>query len=749
MRFLKKDYFRNKYFNLKKLERSLPLISVIAISIGGMLGSGIFVLPGLAAAKTGSSVWLAYLLAAVCVLPAALSKSELATAMPSSGGTYVYIERAFGPIFGTISGIGLWLSLLLKSSFALVGFGAYLAVLTNTDSSLIKHVALFFLLIILFLNIFGIKKVGKVQIVIVAISLITLSLILIFGLPNTNPNLLDPFLLDGKYGLISTVAFVYISYAGVTKVAAIAGEIKNPSRNLPLAMMLSLVIITIIYVFVAFVLAGNIPLETLKTDIKPIYTVSNLLGGKYVGYTVAVVGVITLISMANSGVLASSRFPFAMAMDKLLPSFMTKLHSKHLTPVVTIVMTCVVMALVILFLDVVKIAKLASAFKVMMFISVNIAVIIFRETSTQWYRPTYRSPLYPFIQIFGIISGIILLVFLGFMSFMAILTIIILGFIIYYNYGKKTARTGVLRRYGHRPALYLLYNRKNREKRSISDNDNIDSNNLDGRLASEAGVVVPLLGNENSPEMLVEIGAAINKRQQLQTVNITEVPNQTYLDAFMGESPKINSLARRILGLAKAKNIDIDFDALVTHDISDTIHELSDQTNCDWLVMGWNGRAHNGILVSNPIGWLVTHINSDFALFKDNGVRHISKILLALRPGRKDKNFIAIADRICQFYNASLTLLHVVPTQTGKKVREDMKQNSLRLLQKASAKSEVVISKSDNSIDAISKTSAGYDLLILGTPQKDNWISVLFGTGKDKFTEKSACSVLRLTMKDS
>ena len=125
---------------MKKLERNLSLISVIAISVGGMLGSGIFVLPGLAAAKTGSSVWLAYLLASVCILPAALSKSELATAMPSSGGTYVYIERAFGPILGTVSGIGLWLSLLLKSSFALVGFGAYLSILINIDSNFLNYI---------------------------------------------------------------------------------------------------------------------------------------------------------------------------------------------------------------------------------------------------------------------------------------------------------------------------------------------------------------------------------------------------------------------------------------------------------------------------------------------------------------------------------------------------------------------------------------------------------------------------------
>ena len=136
---------------MKKLERSLSLPSVIAIAIGGMLGSGIFVLPGLAAAKTGPSVWLAYLLAACCVLPAALSKSELATAMPTSGGSYVYIERTFGPIMGTISGIGLWLSLLLKSSFALVGFGAYLLVLADLP---LKATSLGFLALIMVLNIF-------------------------------------------------------------------------------------------------------------------------------------------------------------------------------------------------------------------------------------------------------------------------------------------------------------------------------------------------------------------------------------------------------------------------------------------------------------------------------------------------------------------------------------------------------------------------------------------------------------------
>ena len=730
---------------MKKLERSLSLPYVIAITIGGMLGSGIFVLPGFAASLTGSSVWLAYLIAALCILPAALSKSELATAMPSSGGTYVYIERAFGPLFGTISGIGLWLSLLLKSSFALIGLGAYLAVLINLDDNLTKLVALGFLCFIMFLNVFGVKKVGKVQIVVVSLSLICLVSIFLVGFPLVNPDYLTPFLSNGNTGLVSTVAFVYISYAGVTKVAAIAGEIKNPDRNLPLAMILSLVTIAGVYVFIAFVLVGNIPIKDLATDIRPIYTVSNIIGGKYFGYAAAAVGVLTLMSMANSGVLASSRFPFAMARDKLLPSFLERLHSKYLTPVISILITCITMAFVIVFLDIVKIAKLASAFMVMMFISVNFCVIILRETSAQWYNPSYKSPLYPFLQLFGVFSGFILLVFLGWMPFFAILVVSALGVFLYFFIGKDATRTGVLRNYGHRPALFLFY-KKNRRKLKREGRSLLK--NLDGKLVSNAGVVVPLLGNENSAEMLAEMASAINPRDSVQVVNITEVPNQTFLDALNQDTPKVVSIARRLKKLSSSQNLNIDFESVVTHEVSNTVAQLSGQTNCDWLVMGWNGKAHSGLLIRNPIGWLLTHVNSNFALFKDSGIKNISRVLIALRPGRKDKNFLAVAERVCAFYGASLTLLHIVTPSFSKKAATNMESKSVQLLSGLKIKSDLKIVKSENPLNSVSSISSDYDLLILGAPEKDSWISVLFGAGRDKFTENSACSVLRLTMKN-
>ena len=302
----------------------------IAVSIGGML-SGIFVLPGLAVGITGSSVWLAFLVAALCILPAVLSKSELGTAMPKSGGTYVYIERAFGPLFGTIAGIGLWLSLLLKSAFSLVGLSAYLYVVVNIDESYTKAIALLALLLIFLLNVFGLKKVEKTQLFIVSISIISLIVIVALGFSSYDTKLTEPVFTDGTNGFIAGVAFLYISYAGVTKIAAIAGEIKNPAKNLPLTMIISLFLITTIYCLVALVLVGNVEASILATDIKPIHTLFQTIGGDTFGLIAGVVGVLTLLSMVNSGVLASSRFPFAMSKDGLLPSYLAGINSKFMT----------------------------------------------------------------------------------------------------------------------------------------------------------------------------------------------------------------------------------------------------------------------------------------------------------------------------------------------------------------------------------------------------------------------------------
>ena len=722
---------------MKKLERTLSLPGAIAVSIGGML-SGIFVLPGLAVGITGSSVWLAFLVAALCILPAVLSKSELGTAMPKSGGTYVYIERAFGPLFGTIAGIGLWLSLLLKSAFSLVGLSAYLYVVVNIDEAYTKAIALLALLLIFLLNVFGLKKVEKTQLFIVSVSIISLIVIIILGFNSFDTKLTEPVFSDGTNGFIAGVAFLYISYAGVTKIAAIAGEIKNPAKNLPLTMIISLFLITTIYCFVALALVGNVEASILATDIKPIHTLFQTIGGDTFGLIAGVVGVLTLMSMANSGVLASSRFPFAMSKDGLLPSYLAGINSRFMTPASAILTTSILIALAIIFLDVVKIAKLASAFKVLMFIFNELTVIVLRETNAQWYKPTFKSPLYPYVQIFGILSGIVLLAFLGIVPVVSVLGVVVLGFLIFLVYGSKSDRSGVASSYG----IFSSFFKGASKIREYKE----DPDETEEAITTDAEVVVPLLGDEESAEMLVEIASALNNKNSVQAFDITEVPNQTDSSVFMEDSPASTSLKRRVQRLSDSKKLSVGFDAVVTYELSQTINRLSSQETCKWLVMGWRARPNSGIFISNPIGWLLANINSNLALYKDSGVRYVGKVVLALRPGRKDKNFIGIANSVCKHFGATLTLLHVIPEKS--RTTGTIKHRSEEKLKQSKVKAAVEVVKSDKPVETISEISASYDLLILGTPEKDNWIKVLFGGGKDKFTEKAACSVLRITLKD-
>ena len=680
----------------------------------------------------------AFLVAALCILPAVLSKSELGTAMPKSGGTYVYIERAFGPLFGTIAGIGLWLSLLLKSAFSLVGLSAYLYVVVNIDEAYTKAIALLALLLIFLLNVFGLKKVEKTQLFIVSTSIISLIVIIALGLTSFDTKLTEPVFSDGTNGFIAGVAFLYISYAGVTKIAAIAGEITNPSKNLPLTMIISLFLITTIYCLVALALVGNVEASILATDIKPIHTLFQTIGGDTFGLIAGVVGALTLLSMANSGVLASSRFPFAMSKDGLLPSYLAGINSKFMTPVSAILTTSTLIALAIIFLDVVKIAKLASAFKVLMFIFNELTVIVLRETNAQWYKPTFKSPMYPYVQIFGILSGIVLLAFLGVMPVVSVIGVVILGFLIFLVYGSKSDRSGVASSYG-----ILSFFRKDASKiREYSE----ETESTEDAITTKAEVVVPLLGEETSPETLVEMAAALKSTNEVQAFDITEVPNQTDSSVFMEDSPESTSLKRRIKRLSDSKDLNVGFEAVVTYELSQTINKLSSQESCEWLVMGWGARPNSGIFISNPIGWLLANINSNLALFKDNGARYIGKVVLALRPGRKDKNFIGIANNICKHYGATLTLLHVVPENS--RTTETIKHRSEEKLKQSKVTANVEVVKSSKPVDTIAEISASYDLLILGTPEKDNWIKVLFGGGKDKFTERAACSVLRITLKD-
>ncbi len=383
----------------KRLRKELGLLDVYAIATGTTLSAGIFLLPGLAAVQAGPALVLAYLLAAVPLIPAMFCVVELATAMPRAGGVYYFLDRSLGPGVGTIGGLGTWIALILKVAFALVGMGAYIGLFV--PSVPIKTVAIGLALVLGAVNLLGAKKSGKLQVLLVLGLLAILGIFMGGGLPRLNGQHFEGFLDAGLATILSTAGFVYISYVGVTKVASLSEEVKDPERNLPLGVFLALGTSILFYGLITTVIVGVVPMESLKGNLTPVAEAAGILFGRWGVAMVSAAALFAFVSVANAGTMSASRYPLAMSRDRLLPRVFRQLNRKK-TPVPGILATMTIIVVVLLLLDPAKIAKLASAFQLLMFALVCLAVIVMRESRIEAYDPGYRSPFYPWMHLVGI-----------------------------------------------------------------------------------------------------------------------------------------------------------------------------------------------------------------------------------------------------------------------------------------------------------------------------------------------------------
>ena len=437
----------------KRLKKDLGLFDVYAISTGAMFSSGFFLLPGLAAAKAGPSVALAYLCAGFLILPAMFSKAELSTALPRAGGTYYFIDRSLGPLFGTVGGLGTYLSLALKTAFALIGIGAYASFFIDLP---IKPVAIALTVAFVIINITGAKETASLQRFLVVTLVVILSYFVTQGIYEISvvqdaelvQERFSDFMPNGISGFLSTIGFVFVSYAGLTKVASVAEEVKNPERNIPLGMMLSLGSTTVIYVLGVIVMVALIDPATLHTDLTPVATAvrefNTVIPQPVLVGFIVIAALAAFFSTGNAGVMAASRYPMAMARDSLLPEKFAKL-GRYNTPTNATLLTGLIMIFFIIVLNAEGIAKLASAFQLLIFMMVNIAVIVMRESRIESYDPGYRSPLYPWMQIAGVFISIVLIIYMGWMAILFTVGIIALCLTWYFRYAKKrVVRTGAI-----------------------------------------------------------------------------------------------------------------------------------------------------------------------------------------------------------------------------------------------------------------------------------------------------------------
>ncbi len=416
------------------LSRSLGLRHVFVLSTGAMISSGLFLLPSLAAAEAGPAAVLAYLIAGTLAIPAMLSISELSTAMPRAGGSYYFLARALGPAGGTVTGMATWMSLVMKDAFALVGMSAYLAVIVDLPG---RPTAVALIAVFTSLNVIGSRTSAAVQMALVAFVLAVMAWFLLWGLPNvgSSEGELDPFFTQGAGGLASAVGLVFVSYGGLTKVASVAEEIEDPSRNLPLGMMLSLTVSTLVYTLGVLVAVAVIPPAELHEDLAPIHTAAEVVMPAVGAGFVVAAALAAFASAANAGILAAARYPMAMSRDGLLdPAFQRV--SRFGTPIRGVTLTGLGMAIVVVAFGAGAIAKLASAFVLLTLGLVNLAVIVLRSARISSYAPEFRAPLYPWLQLFGIVLTIYLILELGWLAIVLVVASILAALAWFHWWGR-------------------------------------------------------------------------------------------------------------------------------------------------------------------------------------------------------------------------------------------------------------------------------------------------------------------------
>lgn len=688
----------------ERLGRSLGFLSTFAIGAGTMIGAGIFILPGIALANAGSGAIISFLLGGLISIATAISMSELATGMPLAGGSYYYISRTMGAALGAVIGLGSWLALIFKGTFALIGLAEYFQIFYPLPLYFVAAIAGMILLVI---NYRGAKSSGSLQNFIVIFLLIILALFITRASFIIDPANFSPAKSYGITSIITTAGVIFISYLGLAEASAVSEEVKNPSKNLPLAFIASAVVVTLFYVGIMAVVVGFSNPQGTETSVTPLADIAGLMSGESGRIVIALGALLATLSTANGAILSSSRFPFAMSRDALMPEWFVLIHQKFETPHNAILVTGTVMVLLLFLLDIEELARLGGAFNILIFILLNMAVIILRKRTLPGYEPTFRDPFFPYTQIFGIVGSIILLPLLGGLPLLFTVMMIFAGIGWYSFYGRGKAV----------PEYNLL-------------------DLLENAVEQKDIEPVPLL------KVLVPISNPKHERDLLKLADFTgseiiclhviEIPDQTTLklaqEAYHEKKIEIDCHFKEEFDnypatLGHKREYVVAFD----HSISNSILEQAELEHADMIIMGWHEpkRFEYSPGVINDV---VLSSKSPIALLKGHLPDSINKILVGYNGKENSLYGLYLAEKLAVNTGAGIDVIRIVSPDdtpaTRKKISHELERQvekissvpvSYRVMEKYSIEDALLEASNNNDLTIIGDSSERFKISLLGT----------------------------------
>ncbi len=695
----------------ERLGRSLGFFSTFAIGTGTMIGAGIFILPGIASANAGSGAIISFLLGGFISIATAISMSELATGMPLAGGSYYYISRTMGAVLGTVIGLGSWLALIFKGTFALIGLAEYFQIFYSLP---LYFVAAATGVILLIINYRGAKNSGSLQNFIVILLLAILALFIVRVSFVGNPANLLPARSNGINSIISTTGIIFISYLGLAEAAAVSEEVKNPSKNLPLAFIASAIVVTLFCVGIMAAVIGFSNPQGAEVSVTPLADIAGLIAGESGRSLIALGALLATLSTANGAILSSSRFPFAMSRDALMPEWFVQIHQKFETPHNAILVTGTVMVLLLFLFDIEELARLGGAFNILIFILLNLAVIILRKRTLPGYEPTFRDPFFPYTQIFGIIGSVILLPFLGGLPLLFIVIIVFAGFV-----------------------WHSIY----RKGRAIPECDLFDL--LENPVKTKDIEPVPLV------KVLVPVSNPKHERDLLKLadfmgseivcLHVIEVPDQTTLrlaqEAYHEKMIEMDCQFKEefdsypaILGHKREYIIAFD------HSISNSILEQAEIEHVDMILMGWHEPKNYSLGVTNDV---LLSSKSPIALLKGQLPDSINKILVGYNGKENSVHGLYLAKKLAANTGAAIEVVSIVSPKEAQETRQKITDKLEHMIEKISCVPVSFRMLESYSIeDALLEASNNNDLTIIGNSSKRFKVSLL-GTLSQRVARRS------------
>jgi len=449
--------FRTKSIELLKLEaskhslrKSLTALDIVMLGVGVIIGTGIFVLTGVAAAKyAGPGLILSFVLAGITCAFVCMAYSELAAMVPIAGSAYTYTYTALGEFIAWMVGWNLILEYSVGASAVAGGWSAYVVGLLKTggieipkafttvpaDGGIVNLPAVIITLFLTFLLVRGVRESANVNRILVAVKLGAVFLFILLAGPQVNVANWQPFLPFGWAGVSAGAAVIFFAYLGVDSVAAAAEEARDPSRDMPLGIIGSLVVCTILYIAVAAIMTGVVPYNQLNTAEPVTYVLRHIgynFGSALVG-TGAICGLSTVLLVM---MYAQTRVFFAMSRDGLLPAKICKVHVRYKTPHVITVIVGIGVAIISGFTPIHIVAEMCSAGTLFAFIAAMIGVMVLRKTMPDAKRP-FRCPSLKLVAIVAIVFCLYIMFNLAIGTLIRFIVWSLIGAVVYFCYGRS------------------------------------------------------------------------------------------------------------------------------------------------------------------------------------------------------------------------------------------------------------------------------------------------------------------------